>query len=91
MPAMPLVGRLDELTALDRALGLGGHGPYVVQAAIASLNADEQRDLPQIAALYGELARLTGSPVVVSTAPDPPAKRTFGSSASGPAFVTVTV
>jgi RNA polymerase sigma-70 factor (ECF subfamily) len=50
--------------ALDRALALGGRGPYVVQAAIASLHADEQRDLPQIAALYGELARLTDSPVV---------------------------
>ncbi len=51
-------------TALDRALTLGGRGPYVVQAAIASLHADEPRDLPQIAALYGELARLTDSPVV---------------------------
>lgn len=50
--------------ALDRALSLGGRGPYVVQAAIASLHVDEQRDLPQIAALYGELARLTDSPVV---------------------------
>jgi Predicted RNA polymerase sigma factor containing a TPR repeat domain len=35
-----------------------------VQAAIASLHADEPRDWPQIAALYGELARLTESPVV---------------------------
>ena len=35
-----------------------------MQAAIASLHADEPRDWPQIAALYGELARLTGSPVV---------------------------
>jgi RNA polymerase sigma-70 factor (ECF subfamily) len=35
-----------------------------VQAAIASLHADEPRDWPQIAALYGELARLTDSPVV---------------------------
>jgi RNA polymerase sigma-70 factor, ECF subfamily len=50
--------------ALDRALALHGRGPYVVQAAIASLHADEPRDLPQIAALYGELARLTDSPVV---------------------------
>ena len=50
--------------ALDRALALHGHGPHVVQAAIASLHADEPRDWPQIAALYGELARLTGSPVV---------------------------
>jgi RNA polymerase sigma-70 factor (ECF subfamily) len=51
-------------TALDRALALRAHGPYVVQAAIASLHADEPRDWPQIAALYGELSRLTGSPVV---------------------------
>jgi RNA polymerase sigma-70 factor, ECF subfamily len=51
-------------TALDRALALGGRGPYVVQAALASLHADEPQDWPQIAALYGELARLTGSPVV---------------------------
>jgi RNA polymerase sigma-70 factor (ECF subfamily) len=49
---------------LDRAVALGGGGPYVIQAAIASLHADEPRDLPQIAALYGELVRLTGSPVV---------------------------
>ncbi len=49
---------------LDRALALHGGGPYVVQAAIASLHADESRDWPQIAALYGELARLTESPVV---------------------------
>jgi RNA polymerase sigma-70 factor (ECF subfamily) len=50
--------------ALDRAFALRGRGPYVVQAAIASLHLDEPRDLPQIAALYGELARLTDSPVV---------------------------
>ena len=50
--------------ALDRALALRGGGPYVLQAAIASLHADEQRDWPQIAALYGELSRVTGSPVV---------------------------
>jgi RNA polymerase sigma-70 factor, ECF subfamily len=49
---------------LDRALALHGAGPYVVQAAIASLHVDEPRDWPQIAALYGELVRLTGSPVV---------------------------
>jgi RNA polymerase sigma-70 factor, ECF subfamily len=50
--------------ALDRALALRGQGPYVVQAAIASLHADEPRDWPQIAALYAALARLTDSPVV---------------------------
>jgi RNA polymerase sigma-70 factor, ECF subfamily len=49
---------------LDRALALRGRGPYVVQAAIASLHAGEPRDWSQIAALYGELARLTDSPVV---------------------------
>ena len=49
---------------LDGALALHGRGPYVVQAAIASLHADEPRDWPQIAALYGELSRLTDSPVV---------------------------
>jgi RNA polymerase sigma-70 factor (ECF subfamily) len=49
---------------LDRAIALGGRGPYVVQAAIASLHAAEQPDWPQIATLYGELARLTGSPIV---------------------------
>ena len=54
----------DGRTALDRALALLGRGPYLVQAAIASLHADQPRDWPQIAALYGELSRLTGSPVV---------------------------
>ncbi|MDQ6927858.1 MAG: RNA polymerase subunit sigma-24 [Actinomycetota bacterium] len=49
---------------LDRALALLGRGAYVVQAAIASLHADEPRDWRQIAALYGELSRLTDSPVV---------------------------
>jgi RNA polymerase sigma-70 factor, ECF subfamily len=54
-------------TALDRALALRGRGAggaYVLQAAIAALHAVEPRDWPQIAALYGELSRLTGSPVV---------------------------
>ncbi len=50
--------------ALDRALALHGRGPYIVQAAIASLHADEPRDWPQIALLYEELSRLTGSPIV---------------------------
>jgi RNA polymerase sigma-70 factor (ECF subfamily) len=54
--------------ALDRALALlggGPPGPYALQAAIASLHADDEpRDWRQIAALYGELARVTRSPVV---------------------------
>ena len=41
-------------------------GPYMIQAAIASLHAAEpdRVDWPQIAALYAELADMTGSPVV---------------------------
>jgi RNA polymerase sigma-70 factor, ECF subfamily len=50
--------------ALERALALRGRGPYAIQAAIASLHMDEPRDWVQIAALYGELVRLTGSAVV---------------------------
>ena len=50
--------------ALDRALALHGRGPYVLQAAIAVLHLEEPQDWPQLAALYGELARLTGSSVV---------------------------
>ena len=49
---------------LDRALALRGRGAYVVQAAIASLHADDDPDWREIAALYRELARITGSPVV---------------------------
>ena len=51
-------------SALNRALELGGDGPYVVQAAIASLHIDEHRDWMHIAVLYGKLSQLTGSPVV---------------------------
>jgi len=54
----------DGRFVLDRALELRGRGPYVMQAAIASLHAAQPLDWPQIAALYGELARLTDSPVV---------------------------
>jgi RNA polymerase sigma-70 factor (ECF subfamily) len=50
--------------ALDRALALGGRGPYVLQAFIAALHVEEPPDWRQIAGLYGELARLTGSSVV---------------------------
>jgi RNA polymerase sigma-70 factor, ECF subfamily len=58
-------GQIEEgRTALDRALALGGRDAYVLQAAIAALHVDEPQDWPQLAALYGELARRTGSPVV---------------------------
>ena len=56
--------RARAASTLDRALALQGRGPYVVQAAIAALHADDPVDWPQIAALYGELSRLTESPVV---------------------------
>jgi RNA polymerase sigma-70 factor, ECF subfamily len=62
IPSFPFVssvtdreGGSDEVHALDPS---GRIGPYVVQAAIASLHADEPRDWPQIAALHGELGRL---------------------------------
>jgi RNA polymerase sigma-70 factor, ECF subfamily len=54
----------DGRAVLDRALALRGRDSYVVQAAIASLHADEPHDWHRIAALYGELSRLTDSPVV---------------------------
>ena len=59
---------LDQIAqgraALERALALGGRGPYALQAALAVLHCDDPPDWPQLAALYGELARLTGSSVV---------------------------
>jgi RNA polymerase sigma-70 factor, ECF subfamily len=48
---------------LERALALGGRGQYVLQAALASLHMGEPADWPRIAALYGELAEITGSSV----------------------------
>jgi RNA polymerase sigma-70 factor (ECF subfamily) len=59
------LGQIAEGKAvLDRALALGGRGPYALQAAIAALHTEDPQDWKQIAALYGELFRLTGSPVV---------------------------
>jgi RNA polymerase sigma factor (sigma-70 family) len=57
------------LAALERAEKLGGPpGPYALQAAIAACHAraltPEATDWRRIAALYGELARVTPSPVV---------------------------
>ncbi len=51
--------------ALDQALALRrAAGPYVVQAAIASLQAEQDIDWVEVAVLYQRLQRLTGSPVV---------------------------
>jgi predicted RNA polymerase sigma factor len=49
---------------LDRALALRGRGPYVLQAAVASLQAEQPIDWRQVEALYRELASKTNSPVV---------------------------
>jgi RNA polymerase sigma-70 factor, ECF subfamily len=58
----------DGVKELNAALRLGRPGPYQVQAAISALHATapdaDATDWPQIAALYGELARLAPSPVV---------------------------
>jgi RNA polymerase sigma-70 factor (ECF subfamily) len=61
--------RIEEgLRMLDRAVALRKPGPYQLQAAIAALHAQasapDETDWPQIAALYTELERRTGSPVV---------------------------
>ena len=59
---------LDQIEAgkaiLDRAMALGGRGPYVLQAAIAALHTEEEPDWAQLTALYEELARQTGSAAV---------------------------
>jgi RNA polymerase sigma-70 factor (ECF subfamily) len=62
-------GRIREGTLLlDGALRRRRPGPFQLQAAIASLHANspspEETDHAQIAALYGELARRTPSPVI---------------------------
>jgi RNA polymerase sigma factor (sigma-70 family) len=50
--------------ALERAIALRGRGPYVLQAAIASLQTEERIDWNEVTALYGQLAQITHSPVV---------------------------
>jgi RNA polymerase sigma-70 factor, ECF subfamily len=49
---------------LARAAGLRRVGPYQLQAAIASVHAEEAADWDAIARLYEELGRLTPSPIV---------------------------
>jgi RNA polymerase sigma-70 factor (ECF subfamily) len=51
--------------ALERAIALRpAAGPYVLQAAIGSLQAEEDVDWDEVALLYERLERLTRSPVV---------------------------
>ena len=58
----------EGAAALDVAMELGSPGTYQVQAAIAALHAQaprpEDTDWPQIAALYGALARVAPSPII---------------------------
>jgi RNA polymerase sigma-70 factor (ECF subfamily) len=58
----------EGVGVLDAALARRAPGPYQVQAAIAALHAQapsfERTDWPQIAVLYGELARRAPSPIV---------------------------
>jgi RNA polymerase sigma-70 factor (ECF subfamily) len=58
----------EGIALLHAALEQRKPGPYQIQAAISAIHTEspssEQTDWPQIAALYGELQRLTPSPVV---------------------------
>jgi RNA polymerase sigma-70 factor (ECF subfamily) len=58
----------EGVAILRAALALGRPGGYQLQAAIAALHAEApsfaETDWPQIAILYGELARRTPSPIV---------------------------
>jgi RNA polymerase sigma-70 factor, ECF subfamily len=58
----------EGVAVLDQALATRRAGPYQLQAAIAACHATApsaaETDWPQIATLYGELARLAPSPVV---------------------------
>jgi RNA polymerase sigma-70 factor (ECF subfamily) len=63
-------GQIEEGVALvQRALRKRLPGPYQLQAAIAAVHCEalcaEETDWKQIAALYGELARITATPVVL--------------------------
>jgi RNA polymerase sigma-70 factor, ECF subfamily len=50
--------------SLGRAAALHGGGPYFLQARIAALHVEDERDWAQIADLYGDLVRQTSSPIV---------------------------
>jgi RNA polymerase sigma-70 factor (ECF subfamily) len=58
----------EGIALTKRALAMHAVGPYQLQAAIAALHAEAatfaDTDWPQIAALYGELARRQPSPIV---------------------------
>jgi len=58
----------EGVQLVQAALSLRRVGSYQLQAAIAAVHAEakhaDETDWPQIAALYGELMRITSSPVV---------------------------
>lgn len=58
----------DGVRCLDRALASKRPGPYQLQAAIAAIHVQaptpEETDWNEITALYGQLVRLTPTPVV---------------------------
>jgi RNA polymerase sigma-70 factor (ECF subfamily) len=58
----------EGIALLDQALHLQQPGPYQIQAAISALHAQAPTpaatDWPQIAALYGALARIQPSPII---------------------------
>jgi RNA polymerase sigma-70 factor, ECF subfamily len=58
----------EGTAVLDAAITRRSPGPYQLQAAIAAVHAQapsfDETDWPQIAALYGELARRSPSPVI---------------------------
>jgi RNA polymerase sigma-70 factor (ECF subfamily) len=56
-------GQIAEARAILAQIR-ASRGPYMIQAAIASLQVADPVDWRQVAALYAELAGLTGSPVV---------------------------
>ena len=59
----------EGLSLVESALRRGQVGPYQLQAAITAVHVEAattaETDWPQIAALYGELARIEPSPVVL--------------------------
>jgi len=58
----------EGLAILEEGLRMKKPGPYQIQAAISALHVQaeqsEETDWPQIAALYGQLWRMTPSPVI---------------------------
>jgi RNA polymerase sigma-70 factor (ECF subfamily) len=58
----------EGLVILEEGLHMKKTGPYQIQAAISALHLQAERpdetDWPQIAALYGQLWRITPSPVI---------------------------